>query len=270
MGIDLVIPAPCDVRTSLGRDSDDPIHAGGLRLVELLKMRAAADAARAAQPEVPLEEATFVKAVMRPEGVTEETVRVAELYEQCAVLDPLGHHCEDCPANVNNSSFGCVGYMRYPISEATERAIVERFEPLDHLGGYIYAQAVEDFGYDGSPMRPWRERELFESPATLAVKLGPDIDGTGDIFFQALLRVGPELDSFHCALLLIWIGSLAVDNEVPQEVSPEPLQALQAMSDPEERFERVGVLLTEDEPANTLLKFLHRAYLVNFGLLIDG
>ncbi|MBX2802136.1 MAG: hypothetical protein KTR31_30930 [Myxococcales bacterium] len=214
------------------------------------------------------EEANFVLMLDGPDGPVEREANVGELLGQARALDDLVPHCEECPANVLGAAFGCVAYVHYPIAETTERALVERLQPADTLGGTLALQAIADFGYDGAAIEAWRSRGLFEATTAPATMVG-ELEVNGNVLFQALFGVGAQLVPTHCALLMIWVGALMLDGAVPEDRDPTSLQTLVQLT-PDERAIRTDVQPTGDEMADLILEMLHRAYVRDVPLWVDA
>jgi hypothetical protein len=267
MGADLVVHHPCAAKHALG--DGDPLE-GALRMVELVKAASRARAVLARSPGKAPEDVTFTIVVQGPHGTQERQVSAAELLTQAAPLSEHAAGCDGCPANLRRTAYGCYGSVAYPITAEAEQWLVDRVEPPNRLGGALLANAIADFGYDGAPMAEWRERGVLGAPSAVR---GDGVDG--DQLFQALFAVGPALEPFHCALVLLWLGALAIDGQVPSELDGAALHALVGMTTVAERERRtrlvVGPLADRDvAELQGLLGYLRTAFVVGVPLLIDA
>jgi len=108
--------------------------------------------------------ATVRVVVLGPDGPEERDVTVASMMADAAPLESLGRDCAGCDACVFQATFGCFGYVNYPLTASLERWVVDRIQAADTLGGDLLLRAIRDFGYDGRAMADWRRRpELCES-----------------------------------------------------------------------------------------------------------
>lgn len=270
MGADLVIHAECVAKDALG--DGDPVR-GALRIIELTKAQARAEMVLARSPGQPPESVSFTIRVQGPHGIHERQVFAADLLAQAAPLAVHAAGCDGCPANHLRRPYGCYRSITYPITAAAERWLVDRVEPADRLGGKLLMDAIADFGYDGAPMAPWRERGLLQAPAALVCPQAPTV--SGDQLFQALFGVGTSLDPFHCVLVLMWFGVLEIDGQVPDALDPAPLQALGTMGTVRDRDRRTRLVMAPTADPGIaelqgLLGFLHTTFVVGVPLLVDA
>ncbi len=209
MGIDLVIHFECQPKLALGRG--DAMN-GTIQLVDLLKAKSRADVlvqhmtAKGQDPRT-----TKVKLVLEgPHGPQETEVTAAELGARAAPLAQLYTACNGCPARTSDSPFACTSYVNYPIPALAEQWLMERLQPRTMLGGMVCLAAIEDFGWDGSPLAAYRQRGLFESPHPVRRDLGDGAVVSSDSVLQAMMAVG-ALGDMHSVILLSWFGAVLVD-----------------------------------------------------------
>lgn len=263
MGADMIVGWECDAKLKLG---DGGALAGTVRLLELIRSRNRAEAAIEASGGKPAAEVEFLMVLNGPDGPRETTFSAAALLEEAAALDALAPGCDGCPANVLGKGFGCVTYLRYPISLATETALLERLEPADHLGGHVCLSAIESFDYHGRDLAAWRARGLIESPTAPTRDLGDGAVVSMDSIWHGILGVGGEVGAFHALLVLMWFGALLIDGELPDDVE-DPFDIL---SDPEARLERLGLRRIEEPSARLLFAVLFRCGALDVPLLLDA
>ncbi len=207
MGVDYVVDLECPPKAALGVPG----------LVQLLKARSRAcsvrDLLRANGDTRPLAELTFDTIVMRPEGPSEETVSVQSLLDRAAALDPHAPSCEGCEARCVPTSFGCVGYVTYPVRAASEAWLLDQL-PAD-LGcsaGTMLEAAFRDFGWDGAFTRRLRaQRGTFFEQSSGAVRRWPSgFAVSADQLWQVLFGLG-HLAPAHSMMCALFVGVIPHD-----------------------------------------------------------
>jgi len=283
MGSDFVLHRSCRPKLEVGRGD---IHAGTFRLLGMLKARnrARTISAMVKQEGKDPDTATIKVVVLGPNGPEERDVTVASMMAEAAPLEPLGRDCAGCDACVFQASFGCFGYVNYPLTASLERWVVERIQAADTLGGDLLLRAIRDFGYDGSAMADWRRRpELCERSTPLEAIVAKGFLSkkrvSTDQIFQALFRVGNTLDPAHCMGVLMWLGALRVQGSVPgpgTSGNPAALIALTSATTSEQRRAiaslEVGANAVESEIRGfqRLLQGLYMAWVLDLPLLMDA
>src|SRR4051794_23426199 len=120
MAIDYVIHFACEPKTNLG--DGDPLEGAG-EIVELLKARNRATMIREMSEKEGNDPNAATIKVMRvnTRGQSVQTdVSYNELERDGAKLKPFECECDGCPANGRGKSFGCFGFVSYPIPLQTE------------------------------------------------------------------------------------------------------------------------------------------------------
>ncbi|MEL6180094.1 MAG: hypothetical protein AAFS10_14135 [Myxococcota bacterium] len=264
MGADLIVDHSCQAKEALG---DGDVRAGTAHILALLRKRNRAAAVMRMMPDTPPNEVEFVVMVVTPDGPKEHNVNAGSLLAEAAALDEHAMGCASCPANVLGQPYGCFGFVPYPIPAATEQALAERLEPVERLGGHLFIKALIDFGYDGSPIRQWRQRGLLEEDGEAVRPLSDKLSVTSSVLLQPILAVGGELGATHCLLVLMWFGALAFDGVVPDDPDdPAPLIALTSSSD----TTKLDLVPLPDPVANTIARFMHRAGVLDVSLWVDA
>src|ERR1700677_807720 len=99
MGIDYVVDLDCQPKKTLSTN----------RIIALIKgqNQAAAiiEAARSRGDQRPIEQLSFTRMVMRPEGPTRQEMSVGVLLKQSEELGEHEHFCQSCKANLPNKPF---------------------------------------------------------------------------------------------------------------------------------------------------------------------
>lgn len=232
MGIDHLIQLDCDVRRGLaGKD----LAEGSRRIMEAIKAAERASMMRkmAQQQGIPVETLKVRSVKLLPTGPVEADVTVAELDRQSTVLAPYIPKCKGCPVNLLGSAFGCYDSVAYPIPPAVEEWLMNRVQAPDTVGGTFLHRATADFGYDGSAVRSYRQRKLFEapSPPTRSWKTGWFSSKTvsADQLWHALLAVGPIAPS-HGMMVLLWLGALEIQGRIPTQPATDAALVQAAMA----------------------------------------
>lgn len=219
MALNIVIDLHCQPKRGLGNGDTD---AGTRALLGLLRARDIAAHVRQSAAKDGRDPATASAKLMTvgPEGLrSERSVSLPQLEQEAAGLDAIAADCATCPVNPGGRPGGCAGSVSYPISLSGEEWLLGRIQPPDTVGGFLLLKAIHDFKYDGSAVKSYRERKLFESETALSHPLPANKFGVtavnGDQLFHALLGVGPKLNPWHLGMFLCWLGALGVDGYVP-------------------------------------------------------
>ena len=202
MGVDYVVDLECAPKDALGVQG----------VVDLLKARHRAeyvrDVLRANGDTRPLTEMTFQTVVLRPEGPVEEEVSVQSLFDRAAALDPHAAACQGCEARCQPVPFGCVGYVSYPVREATETWLLEQLPAdLGSPAGTMLASAFRDFGWDGTFTERLRAQgdTFFERRAGGQRRWQTGFTVTSDQLWQILFGLG-HLSPAHSMMCALFVG----------------------------------------------------------------
>lgn len=271
MGIDLVVDMHCQPKAYFG--SGDAAR-GTAALVAMLKAKSRAEAimqAASARGQDPRTASATVM-VHGPSGVQQTEVTAAELFAQANPLNQAAAGCSGCPARLYDAPYGCTRYLDYPIPPAAEAWLMTVLEGRDRLGGVVCLAAIEDFGWDGAPIRDgYRARGLL-APQPALRDLGGGAVISSDSILQAMLCVGP-LGAMHAVILLSWFGAVHLDGQPLSGNDKSALRPLLSLA-PEARATRTRfVLPPPPQEAPHLALLLHaayRAWLVDAQLLVDA
>ncbi|MEP7289303.1 MAG: hypothetical protein ABI947_26425 [Chloroflexota bacterium] len=157
-----------------------------------------------------------------PDG-TEETqiVIVQDMIDAAAQLEPLGHHCEGCPANRTRQPFGCFGNIAYPISRSAELWLINQLpSPDDPLIFLLLSQTMRDFKFDSEQIAAMRVTPgiFFETDEHFVQPL-EDAQITSTQIFAMLFLTG-SIQPPHGALLLVFFGA------IPRDIDADALMSL--------------------------------------------
>lgn len=278
MGADLIVDLSCDAKLALG--AGDALR-GTLAIMGMRKSRsqAMAVAAQLQASGVAMEKARVTIVVQTPDGREERQVSVAELLAHSAPLQDHASACPSCPANATNQPYGCLGYLPYPIGPSAEAWLIGRLQPPGSLGHMLVCKMLEDFGYSGEHFAAWREKGLISAPEPMSVVLregDPPLTMSTDQIFHALFAVGDRLDPTHCALVLLWLGALAIDGEVAATADRTPLITMRELDTVELRQARSALVVGEpsEDPGvatmQLMLGMLWFAWVNDVALLVDA
>lgn len=275
MSCDYWVELDCAPRRALGNGD---VEQGGNAILETLKAAAHASlieqvaAERGVGPDdIPLR---FVQS--RPEGSTEVELRHSELLVEAARFGPHAGACEGCAANVRESPAGCYLQLAYPVKEATEAWLLERLQPPGTVGGFLLERALDDFGYDGEPVKEMRHHGLFELEESPSRDWSPTRRVRADQIWHGILQVGASLDPGHLMGVLLWLGALRVNGRVPGEVRADAslLQKLLQLEAPAQRAMTAGLVLgleTSEEVAEgqRLLQAFYASWVTGAPVRVD-
>ncbi len=241
MGVDYGIQLQCPPKEALGDD-----------LLGLVKLRSRARVLRAVAGD---EEAAAarVRDVRREGTETEEREVTLDELERAAA--PLAEHapaCADCPANLLDDSYGCVGSIPYPISSQGEAWLLERLPArVDEPPGALLLKALRDFGLDGQRGSMMRAQGLLEATQAQGARWG-EVIVSSDQLLEYLFFC--EQGTAVTRLTLLSFGAVAVPEQ------PEELWAIVRGERPLPPYELAG---TEGDPTvAALVRFfaaMHRA-----------
>ena len=209
MGADHIVHLECAPKAHFG--NGDSIS-GTLGILSMLKARDRGNMiAELAKRDGKSVDEMSVTVVLRRDGKEEQQqVTHKDLMAQAAPLNDHAANCRTCPANVSNEPYGCFNFVRYPITRAAEEWLMQKVQPADSPGGTILLRAIDDLGYDGSPMAGFRSNGLLESEEAVSRDLG-GAEIESDQIFQALFQVGNNLQPSHCMMILVWLGVLSLE-----------------------------------------------------------
>lgn len=206
-----------------------------------------------------------------PDGTEETRVIVVQyLLDAAAELTPMEQHCHNCPANRTGKSFGCMGFIQYPISTKAETWLLNRLPvPDEPLIWLLLRQGIEEFQYDGASVRPLRQTSgtYFEEQKVISRRLG-EFEVNADQVFEMIFAVGP-VNPNHAALLLLFFR--AIDREL------EASQIMQiAPASPDTYQAHPFIIQAESGDDTTISEFkaffraLHLAWGLHVPMLIDA
>ncbi len=209
MAIDYHGVFPCKVRESVPDEGLLQMQKARSRALAALEA-ARSDPSLSAQPP---ESIAIKVVVLRPDGPEEVTTTAAELLQQAAQLTELAIHCGDCPANVRKTDFGCGGAIHYPLSEKGERWLLSRLPAnMKSPAGQMLRKAIENFQFDGAPIRKLRGNPQFCASSVPQVRrwgrfFAGKFHVTSDQILHMAFGVG-SLQSMHAKLLAYFLGYL--------------------------------------------------------------
>ncbi|MBL8914311.1 MAG: hypothetical protein JNM17_26635 [Archangium sp.] len=265
MGADFIVHFQCETKTNFGEG--DALE-GSQKLLAMLKARSRLEVLKEAAARTGQ---TTIKVVrMTPDGQQEEEISLEALEEASTPLEENKERCQGCDANVLGIPYGCVGFVPYPVRAEWETALVNRLQSVETPGGFLLASAVRDFNYDGANIKRMREAGMFEAKVApskvIQKKFFSSTKITGDQLFHAIFSVGGALNPDHCSMVLSFIGALEVGGRVPSS-HVEAVAFQQALGARNATLKLEG---DPEQPVNTLLRAMFRAWKLNVPLLMDA
>lgn len=207
-----------------------------------------------------------------PDG-NEETrvVMVNDLLDDAAPLESLSTHCVGCPANRTGESFGCYGFVGYPISRAAELWLLKLLPgPDDPLVLLLLRQTLIDYVFRSEEVARMRQSPgtIFETSERFARRI-EDVQITTDQVFE-MLFLSNVIQPAHGVLLMLFFGA------IPREMDAESLMKLTQPGD-NGSVSRDAPFLMQPDPADDesttalkgFLEALHVAYRLNVTLSLD-
>jgi hypothetical protein len=280
MGADLMICFDCPVKAKLGSGTD-----GTLELLRLKKQKSQAESLvetlRGSGDQRALKDIPIGLRVLRPDRTQEKEQTLQDMIDESAKLDSLAPICSTCQANLFDDSFGCWGYVNYPITESGEEWMMARLQPASTLGGRLLLKAIADFDYDGATFARFRANGVCErkTPVVTVVKKAflSSTKVTADQVFQGIFALSEPMNAGHCMLVLLWLGALLVDGKVPADPNdPTPLMRLTNAETPAQRMAlgKLSAGETSDDPGifamQRMLAAMHRSWVLDVPLFVDG
>ena len=232
MGIDYVLALPCQVKESLTEKG----------MVELIKNRNRAHAMieknhQSGEEKSP-SEITFITRLLTPEGVVDKEICVQDLLDEVAQIEPLGHYCSQCPANMLRQPFGCYGYISYPLETASEQWLMTLLPAdVNSIAGEFLQKAVKDFEYTGDAVSQMRKQgpTFFESRKSETRRWGNIVSGwkiASDQLFEMMFCVG-NIQPIHAALIACFCGIIPHDLDPSQCITiMQNLEMLAEVAEP--------------------------------------
>ncbi len=215
MAIDSVIEFDCAPKRSLS-------VAG---IVQRIKERAQAESViashRASGDQRPIAELHFEFSRSTPGNPgAPQLIAVNDILDYASDLESHAQHCQTCPASRGAGAYGCVGFVRYPISALAENWLLERLPvPDEPLVWLLLKQGIQTLGYDGASVRALRQtdenRTYFELPVAARRRLG-ELRMSGDQALEMILGVGERIIPNHGGILLLFFGAIDRDLEAEQ------------------------------------------------------
>jgi hypothetical protein len=177
-----------------------------------------------------------------------------------------------CPTcDLLDEPAACVGVIEAPISPAAEQWLAGRLPAsIESLPGQLLRQNLKDGHIDGRGAEALRRRGMMAAPKPFTRHWGPFFRGyavTTDQLFEQMLCAG-DVQPSHALAVLVHLGGIAVDDEVPLAAGHGPLLAAVVQA-PAERPARALCTIQhepDDDRSTTQLKRALRALYAAFAL----
>ncbi|MCC6614038.1 MAG: hypothetical protein IT320_11220 [Anaerolineae bacterium] len=267
MAIDYIVDYACAPKQALG-------SAG---ILERLKGRARAETIirlfRENGDERPPSQMGFEFERTAASGENEtQVIVVQDLLDQAAELTAYEAACVGCPANIFARPFGCIDSIQYPLTEQSERWMLNRLPDIDQpLLWLLLRQGVQEMGYDGQAVKPLRTNGVyFESPFVFDRNM-QDFTFDSNQMFEMTFLLG-HIQPSHAGILLQFYGA------VPR--APEANDILKIMNQTmtaEEITTQYPFTMTDDDSDDhtivelkRFLRAVHRAWQLGVPVIIDA
>jgi len=246
MGIDYSVDFDCPPKRHFG---EGDYAAGAADILARVKSRNRAVKIREYAVENGLDPSKTKIKIREPDAQRnqiEREVTVVELEDHARSLDSQSGICVDCPMNLLNSAYGCLGWMNYPISQSEEDWLVGRLQPFGTIGADLCVGFINQFGITGAPIERMRQAGFFQSPCGREIILKKGLFKKHSVHTDQLLQVvllaGECLEPEYCLGVLLWFGALAVDGVIPGPLEDRAtLQRLLSLKTVSDRVEHTGL-----------------------------
>jgi hypothetical protein len=176
--------------------------------------------------------------VRRPTGPAVEEQRISELLPLLTPLEGADGPCAGCPANANDRSYGCIGYVPYPIAKASEAWLMNRMPRSPRsFATFSLIRTLRrhpETGSRAAAMRRDPEGRFFEDRAPIVATIETP-DGvatvTSDQCFDILFG-SPNMPPAALRSLALYFGFISDD------VAPAAVQQITAS--PEQFAQQAG------------------------------
>lgn len=219
MAIDYAVTLECEPKRHFGGGD---CAKGTLDILERLKSRNRASAFRQLTGNKGTNQVnhslTLMVSVHGP-NPTQKKVTLAELDAEAKLLEERAPACSGCRANFLGQPYGCFGAINYPIPESGEAWLLGRMQPAGSLGAQLCAEFMAEFGVKGESVRRMRDEGLFEArkagKVTLSKSFLKSVSLSADQLLETIFMAGNPLDPGHCFGILVWLGAIRVDGQIP-------------------------------------------------------
>jgi len=266
MAIDYIIDFDCVPKQTLGTEGIKE------RLKGLQRAQLIIQIYRDNGDDRPPSEMGFDFTRQTAEGEEEtQLIVVQDLLDQGQDLEPLRHHCANCPANRLGRPYGCMSFIQYPISGQAESWLLDQLpstnEPLVWL---LLKQGVDNFQYDGQQIALLRQQsDTYFEDRRAAVRILGEFDLNANQVFEMIFNVGDIIPN-HAAMLLVFFNAV----ERSEMEAGDLMNMTPATEDLLRRYPFLHQNMPADDATTIEIKdFLHALYIawaLNVKLLVDA
>lgn len=204
-----------------------------------------------------------------PDGDEEvQVIIVQDLLDQAAIADPYAKLCENCPANIARTPFGCYLNLNYPLSLAGETWLLKQLPtPEQPLLFLLLQQTVNEMKFNAEFAARVRSTPgvIMESGEVFGRRYD-EVTVTTDHIFQ-LLFYPESIQPAYGALLLLLFGA------IPRTMTADEMLHL-TPADPEQPIPFLLEATDDDDQTILALKAylaaLHRAHALNVSVSLDA
>lgn len=216
MGLDLITQRNCEVKEKIPQNELLNQIKNRNRAYAILNMLI--DKGKSKEEAL---ETVFTQSFQTLEGTKNEQVKVSNLIKDTLHLDSLGKLCEKCPLS-QNKSFGCIGYISYPISSKCEEWLAGLAEEANKKGMPYSTTIVfiKDQKILGNRIKQMRAhgQTFFESSISKEIILSKSLFKKDAISIDQLLEVTflqGLMQTTHINYLLMLYGGIVTDTIEP-------------------------------------------------------
>jgi hypothetical protein len=165
-----------------------------------------------------------------------------------------------------DEELACVGVIEAPIAPETEEWLAGRLPPtMESLPGTLLRQNFKDSAITGAGGEALRKRGLCAAPKPFTKHYGPFFRGytvSTDQLIEQMLCAG-DIQPAHALAILVHLGGIAVDDEVPASPDDGP-RLSEIVESPGTREKRTlcTIHIDDDDPRSTvqIKRFLRALY----------
>lgn len=269
MAVDYIVALDCDPKRHFGNGD---CTEGAVDILERLKSknRGAMLVELATQGgQNPSEIKVTLNVPDRDGNPIEKKVSLAELDAEAKPLEEQASACTTCPANFLGKSYGCFGVINYPVPAPAENWLLGRVQPFGTVGANLCLQFMSEFGVDGGSIHQMRQSGFFENSEaqkiTFKKRFLKSVSITADQLLETIFMAGEALNPGHCLGILLWLGAIKVDGNVPGGSEDQAtLQTLISLKTCEEKDRHAELELgppTDSEDAEVFQALVKALYL---------
>ncbi len=163
----------------------------------------------------------LTKVINRPDGAQQVKIAIADMFAQIPDLKSNEHHCANCPIS-SGSTFGCIGFLNYPISARCEQWLATLVQASIKKGTpySMMVEFIEDQKISGSQLNQMRQHgdQFFESSSPIKIVTMKSFFKSKSINLDQvweMILLSGQMQTTHMNYLLMMLGGVATDDQKP-------------------------------------------------------